>query len=114
MMNEEATSSSPTTKPRGARWWLLLVILVASVVAYAALWFIPVRSQQHFNLNVARVVLFTLGALLIWLLALSRLRWRMRFVVLGCGVVCVGLLAALFRIHGVDGNLVPILEFRWA
>ena len=113
MMNEEAKSSSPETKPRGARWWPLVVILVASVVAYAALWFIPERSQQHFNLNVARVVLFTLGALLVWLLALSRLRWRLRFAVLGCGVAGVGLLAALFRIHGVDGNLVPILEFRW-
>ena len=114
MMNEEATSSSPTAKPRGARWRLLIVILIAGVVAYAAMWFIPVRSQQHFNLNVARVVLFTFAALLIWLLAFSRLRWRVRWAVLGCGVAGIGVLAAFFRIHGVDGNLVPILEFRWA
>ena len=113
-MNEEATSSSPTAKPRGARWRLLIVILIAGVVAYAAMWFIPVRSQQHFNLNVARVVLFTFAALLIWLLAFSRLRWRVRWAVLGCGVAGIGVLAAFFRIHGVDGNLVPILEFRWA
>jgi len=113
LMNEEPTGESPAPKLRGPRWRMLLVILAASAVAYAVLWFIPELSQQHFNLNVARVVLFTLGALLLWLLAFSRLRWRVRFAVLGCGVAGVGMLAALFRIHGVDGNLVPILEFRW-
>lgn len=101
-------------RPRRPRWWLLVLILAASFVAYFALWFVPQRSQQHFNLNVARVVLFTVGAVLLWLLAFSRLSWRVRVMVMGCGIGAVGLLAAAFRIRGVDGDLVPILEFRWA
>lgn len=101
-------------KPPGPRWWWLHLILAAGVAAYFALWFVPHKSQQHFHLNVLRVVLFTLAGLLIWLFAWSRLPWRTRGMVLAGGVGGVGVVAGLFRIHGVDGNLVPILEFRWA
>src|SRR5262249_52041723 len=80
---------------------------------YASLWFIPHRSQQHFNLNVVRIILFSIIALLLWLLLFSRLRWFMRLSVLGLAAGAVGLTAALFRIHGVTGNLVPLLEPRW-
>lgn len=112
-MSDEVLEASDSKSP-GPRWWLLNLIVAAGVVAYFALWFVPHKSQQHFHLNVARVVLFTLGGLLVWLFALSRLRWRTRWMVLGCGIGAAGGMAALFRIHGVDGNLVPILEFRWA
>lgn len=112
-MSDEVLEAGDS-KSLGPRWWLLNLIVAAGVVAYFALWFVPHKSQQHFHLNVARVALFTLGGLLIWLFALSRLRWRTRWMVLGCGIGAVGGMAALFRIHGVDGNLVPILEFRWA
>lgn len=111
-MNERSADNAPLPARR-PRWWLLLFLLAASLIAYFALWFVPHRSVQHFNLNVARVVLCTLAALLVWLFALSRLPWRVRWMVLGGGIGAVGALAALFRIHGVDGNLIPILEFRW-
>jgi len=42
------------------------------------------------------------------------MRWRLRLALFG-GVAGLGLLgAALFRIHGVTGDLVPILQWRWA
>lgn len=100
-------------EPVKPRWRPLMVIGFLSLAAYAAQWFVPYRSQQHFNLGVARVIVFTLGALLVWLLALSRLAWRIRWAVLGVAGLIVGLAVAAFRIRGVDGNLVPILEFRW-
>lgn len=108
----EQTPHSP--RAPSPRWWPAFVILIAAVVTWGVLLFVPHKSQQHFNLNVARIVLFTLGALLIWLFALSRMRWSRRFLGLGIFVVFIGLLAAMFRIHGVDGNLVPIIEPRWA
>lgn len=113
-MNEPAAGIIPPPPSPRPRWWLLLVILAAGAVACFVLWFVPHRSRQHFNLNIARVILFTLGALLVWLFVFSRLRWRVRWVVAACGIAVAGLPAAAFRIRGVDGDLVPILEFRWA
>ncbi len=113
-MKEEATEQLPTPPKRGVRWWPLVLIIVLSLTAYVSLWFLPQRSQQHFNLDVARVVLFTLAGLLVWLLMFSRLRWRIRTAVLGSCLALVAVMAGLFRIHGVDGNLIPILQFRWA
>lgn len=107
------TSSSKPTQP-APRWWPAIVILGAAAIAWMVVLNVPHRSQQHINLNIARVVLFTLGALLIWLFAFSRLRWSRRFIGLGIFVGFIGLFAAAFRIHGVDGNLVPIIEPRWA
>ncbi|MFN0125672.1 MAG: PQQ-binding-like beta-propeller repeat protein [Verrucomicrobiales bacterium] len=100
--------------PARPRWWLLAGIVLASAATLAILWIVPHRSQQHFNLDFARVVLGTLGAMAIWLLWLSRLPWRVRWTVVGSLLGALAILATVFRLHGVDGNLVPILEFRWA
>ena len=106
--------SEPSPAPRRARWWPAVVIVTGAVIAYAVLFVIPHKSQQHFNLNVARVVLVLLGLLLVWLLAFSRLTWWRRVGGLAGFIATLGLLAAVFRIHGVDGDLVPIIEPRWA
>jgi outer membrane protein assembly factor BamB len=61
----------------------------------------------------AAIGVLTFLLLLIWCLFLSRLRWKIRLGVFG-GVLGAGLLiAALFRIHGVTGDLVPVLQWRW-
>jgi outer membrane protein assembly factor BamB len=105
--------TAPPISPRQPRWWLLAVIVSAALVAGIAIWFWPQRSQQHTNLDLAKLVLATLGAAGLWLLAFSRLRARVRLVTLLAGLVLAGALAAGFRIRGVDGNLVPIVEWRW-
>jgi outer membrane protein assembly factor BamB len=51
--------------------------------------------------------------LLLWSLFLSRLRWRIRLGVFGGVVGLVLLVMALFRFHGVTGDLVPVLQWRW-
>jgi outer membrane protein assembly factor BamB len=109
-----ATPSPPTAAARRVRWWPALVILALALLVYAALWFIPHLSQQHFNLHVAQVVIGTSLLLVLWLLLFSRLRWQRRLLCLGVIVLSLAAVAALFRIRGVTGNLVPILEPRWA
>lgn len=96
------------------RWWLLAVILALGGMAWLALGWAPQRSQQHYNLNAARIVLGTLAACLLWLTVLSRLSWHVRRTVYVGILAIVGLSAAVFRYRGVDGNLIPIFEFRWA
>ncbi len=82
----------------------------------AILW---VRAQddwafQQRNLTTAKIVIVGGGLLLLWWTFLSRAPKRLRlgitFGAVGVAIVC----AALFRIRGTSGDLVPIIEFRWA
>jgi len=111
-----ADFSSKQTRParRGIRWWPGIVILgiAAAVIAW-------VRLQegwpfQQRNLVSAQVVIVTVIFLLIWWTFLSRARKQLRlavtFAVVGAGITG----SALFRIRGVSGDLLPIVEFRWA
>ncbi len=69
-------------------------------------------GQERVTATLAVSVLAFLLAL-VWLLALSRLPWRRRLLALA-GVLLVGVLCGLaFRVRGVSGNLVPVVEWRW-
>ena len=108
-------SESPRSRgPRAARWWPAVLILVVAVVAAVRIWFIPHASQQALNIQLAQLMGGALGLLLLWFLLFSRLRWRTRCRVLGLTLAGFGLLLATVRIRGFSGNLVPILEPRWA
>jgi len=61
----------------------------------------------------AAVLLGMTLLLLVWCLFLSRFPWRLRFIVVGGFFVTVLLVASLFRIKGVDGDLIPVLNWRW-
>lgn len=105
-------SSQPS--PQRIRWWPAILILV--LVLAAVVW---VRAQtdwafQRRNL-VTLPILFVAAALLLgWWVFLSRARWRLRLGVTLGFILLVAAGAGLFRIRGVSGDLVPILEFRWA
>jgi outer membrane protein assembly factor BamB len=68
---------------------------------------------QKRNLTVAQIVIIFTILLLAWWTFLSRAPKRLRlsitFGVIGLVIVC----AALFRLRGLSGDLLPILEFRW-
>ena len=61
-----------------------------------------------------QTVIVAILLLLLWVLFGSRLRWKIRWLVFGGVVGFIGLMAAMLRIHGVTGDLVPILKFRWS
>jgi len=96
------------------RWWPVVGIFLASAIACLVVFTIPHPSRQHLNIQLAQVFFFTFGALLIWLIFGSRLRKKIRILLLAGILILIGGIAASFRIHGVTGNLVPILEPRWA
>ena len=52
--------------------------------------------------------------ILLWLLFFSRLRWKVRLLAFGAIVLILLLSAALFRVKGFSGDLVPLLEWRWS
>jgi outer membrane protein assembly factor BamB len=60
------------------------------------------------------VLVGALGLLLLWLLLGSRLRWRTRLLGFAAVVALLLLSGTTLRIRGVSGDVIPILEWRWA
>ncbi|MGV3534165.1 MAG: hypothetical protein ACO1QR_17485, partial [Chthoniobacteraceae bacterium] len=96
------------------RWWPLLAIAIAEAAWLAWVWQGAASQRQA-------QVLQTIGglsaggiALLVWLLAFSRLRWKVRLTLLAVFLLPLALAAALFRPVGVTGDLVPIFVPRWS
>jgi outer membrane protein assembly factor BamB len=98
---------------RPLRWWPVPVILVLAAGAVVWVWQSYGRQRQDRNIATALIGLSTLFLLLLWCLVLSRLRWRIRLGVFGGVVGLILLVMALFRFHGVTGDLVPVLQWRW-
>ena len=107
-------ASSKTVSPARApiRWWPAWVILFLAVASIGAIRFWPGFSFQQKNLRTASGCAITVLALLFWVLAFSRMRWRTRLIALGGTVLCIAALAASVRIRGVSGDLLPILDWR--
>lgn len=99
---------------RGVRWWPLIAVAVLLAVALVAIWAFGDATGQERVTATLTVSILSLLLGLVWLLLLSRLPWRRRLLAL-LGVLFVGVLCGVaFRIRGVSGNLVPVVEWRWA
>ncbi len=116
-MPDSTVPGGPSTDARapGVRWWPLPVILVIVSLRIAWIWLGPGdRTGQE---RVLPTILASLGATIalgVWLFLFSRLTRRAR---LNAGVliaIVAVALSATVRIRGVTGDLVPILEWRWA
>ena len=94
--------------------WLWIVLLAVTAVL-AALHGTDVLAD-HATLNVLTLVLAFLAliVLLVWFGLLSGYRRRTRLLGLAGCLAAVGLLAALFRVDRVSGELVPSFALRFA
>src|SRR5215471_5464032 len=99
--------------PRPIRWWpaAMIFVLAAGAIFYFRSSY--GRSHQDQNIATASVVIIAFPLLLIWCLLFSQLRWKIRLEIFGAAIGLLALLPLLFRIHGVTGDLVPVLEWRW-
>jgi outer membrane protein assembly factor BamB len=104
-------AETPNRKP--VRWWPGLVLLALAVAVTIGIRFWPKTSFQQKNIATAQVVIVSLFLALLWVLFFSRLRWLVRLGISAGVVSMIALMAGLFRIHGVTGDLLPILEWRW-
>ena len=103
-----------TAARRPLRWWpaVLILALVVSLVAY--IWLRPASSAQARVVPSFPVLFFGAVALLAWLVLFSRLPGRTRLRIFLATALVVGAGFLLLEIQGVDGNLVPIVGWRWA
>ncbi len=105
---------SESRSKKGLRWWPAASVLVLG--GTTTLWLLARGgwSFQTRNLQILAAWFVAFLLLLVWWLAASRAPWRLRLGLAAVLAAAIGLTAALFRIKGVSGNLVPILEPRWA
>lgn len=101
-------------RPLGIRWWpaglgLGLATALVGFIRFQSDW-----PYQQRNLATMVAFLVAVGWLWLWWLVWSRApqRWRYWGAALVAMAVLIG--ASLFRIRGVSGDLMPILELRWA
>jgi outer membrane protein assembly factor BamB len=114
MTTDRTEPKTASSAQRPIRWWPGLLIAVAAVGRVAWTWLDARLARQEQVMRTGGVILVAVGLLLVWVLFFSRMRWPVRWRVLGgfLGVLALG--ALLFRYVGVTGDLVPIFEPRWA
>lgn len=69
---------------------------------------------QRRNLLIAQIVISSGILLLLWWTFLSRAPKKLRLSITSGAVALAIICASLFRIRGMSGDLLPIVEFRWA
>lgn len=110
-MNVPPDTPSPL---RPIRWWPALIVLM--LILAGAIW-VRTRDDLYFqqkNIITAQIVMGGGLLLLLWWIFLSRAPKRLRQLVAVGVLLAMLTVGALFRIRGVSGDLVPILEPRWA
>ena len=108
-MSEDATS-----RPGPRLWpvWLGLVAYASTLLWVWQLWEASSRQNRVMATLLASVVLVLFG--LLWLLLLSRLRFRARLLGVA-GVALLGFaLSQAVEIREVSGDVVPILAWKWS
>jgi len=106
-------SSFPNKNLR-IRWWPAIGIIVLASAATTFIWLSDFANRQSQIEQTGGVLFVALLLLLIWFFALSRLSRKFRLCSLGALVVLLGVGSALFRMRGVSGDILPILEWRFA
>ena len=101
-------------QPVGIRWWPVGVILGMMVVAMGVVQSIGEFPFQRRNLICLGIAGGAAGLLLFWWLFLSRARWTLRLAGIAGIALLAGLARLTLRIRGVTGDLIPIVETRWA
>ena len=107
------TDTLPSPHP-GPRWWPLAAIVALCAVALLYIWNSEVPAEADRVVRTMLALMLTTLSLIVWLLAFSRLRWRLRLLSLAAAILLAGLCASVFRIGGVSGDLVPIVVWRWS
>jgi len=95
------------------RWWPAAAIVGLGLAWLGGVWLLSEASRQDKVIGTIVATGTVLVLLLLWLVALSRLPWRVRVGGLLAFMLLVGLARGLLRIRGVTGDFVPILEWRW-
>ncbi len=96
------------------RWWPALLIVVGALIALVFIWGDDDQIRQFQVMRTGMTLIVSTVLLLIWLTFFSKLSWKNRLKTWGGLVLVIASFFLLFRYQGVSGDLVPVLEPRWA
>lgn len=91
-----------------------VALAVINAMAHGVIWFVLDRLRQIQVMASIGVVGLTGAVLFLWFVFASGAPRKARTAVVGAVAVALALSVGLFRIRGVTGDLVPILEYRFA
>ncbi len=94
------------------RWWPAGVICLLAGFAVLIVRNFGEATHQERNIRTAVALVCSSGLLLLWWLFFSRVRWMLRLIAVACLGLAGLLIKQFFVIHGVSGDLVPIVELR--
>jgi outer membrane protein assembly factor BamB len=101
-----------TTRPR---LWPAIAIVSAAALALGWVWLSGgEQTGQDRTMRTVPIVFGAIVLLIVWFTLLSRLPRAIRIRAAIVGAALLTLAAGAVRIRGVTGDLVPILEWRWA
>lgn len=95
------------------RWWLLFVIIALALISFLIILLLDAGHRQDKVLWTTLVVIVTTGLGVLWLLAFSRLAWRLKLITLAVVIVVGSVTGVAFRFKGFSGDLIPMFEWRW-
>jgi len=98
---------------RPIRWWPCLATILVAMGCLFWIWLVRDISRQEKNLQTLYTGVGAVVLLLIWLLFVSRIRWRIKLLVVGALLSLMIGAQVLLRVRGVTGDLLPVLEWRW-
>lgn len=100
-------------RPKPVRWWPLILVLVVTALGLAATWLREWNHHQDQVTQTLGIVVVAFCGFAAWFFFFSRLPARTRRRSAVVLALATGAFLLLFRVHGVSGNLVPILELRF-
>lgn len=98
---------------RSPRWWPAVLLLALTVARMVHIWWFKDYERQFKFASTATSLRLILPLALVWFLVFSRLRVRTRILGLAGLVLVCAVAAACFRLRGVDGDRLPVVEWRW-
>ena len=99
-----------STRPR---LWPLYLLGGIVVLALVLIWLPESLHRQQQVMRTMGIFMLAIFLGLLWLLLASRLAWGRRLRYFGGILVVIALGIGLFRIKGMSGDFVPVLEWRW-
>ncbi len=107
-----SVTSAPVSRPRH-RWWIPATILGIGLAAQTSALIRFAENPTFAKMSVLFIWPATLFACLLWWVFVSRFSWRTRLIPVGVLAAVFLVLASVFRVDGSDGDMVPVISYRW-
>ncbi len=108
------TPEAPKRSGPGPRWWPLGLLVILTLARVVQLWWFKDYERQFKFAGIGQVLKLAVPGALLWFLLLSRIQWRARLVGLAVIAGLAAVFVACFRFRGIDGDRLPVIEYRWA